>query len=233
MGNALLCCCDRYSKYVMQSLLERGTAPQIRQLMDCLAQNARHLATHEHGCCVIGKSMSTGLLEDRVCIAQAVISVPGLVQSMSSQQGRFVAKALQAVMTKARSIEAEPRQEEKTTVALEGLIDSGPGKKSRRAQKKTSSKTCGGVEESGQKKASSKNSGAAVQKESEARDLLESLRAACVCRSPGTIFEALDRVQKAFSTPWAPPALHIEALQCCEHARQLIWALSIENANYR
>merc|ERR1712176_781995 len=209
LSNALACCCDKYSKYVMQSLLERGTPPQIRQLMHCLAQNARQLATHENGCCVIGKSMSTGLLEDRVCIAQAVVSVPGLVQSMSSQQGRFVARAIQAVMTKAGSTDVEPRRTEKTTVALAGLVDSGPGKNSHRAQKKTSSKTCGGVEEGGQKKASSENSGAAVQKESEARDLLESLRAACVCRSPGNIFEALDRVQKAFSTPWAPPALHI------------------------
>merc|ERR1712157_538352 len=82
LSNALLCCCDKYSKYVMQSLLERGTAPQIRQLMHCLAQNARQLATHEHGCCVIGKSMSTGNLEDRVRIGQAIFTVPGLVQSM-------------------------------------------------------------------------------------------------------------------------------------------------------
>merc|ERR1712187_781833 len=130
LSNALACCCDKYSKYVMQSLLERGTPPQIRQLMDCLAQNARQLATHENGCCVIGKSMSTGLLEDRVCIAQAVVSVPGLVQSMSSQQGRFVARALQSVMTKSRSTDVEPRQKEKTTVALAGLIDPGPGRKS-------------------------------------------------------------------------------------------------------
>merc|ERR1712151_912080 len=109
---------------------------------------------------------------------------------------------------------------------------------SRRAQKKAPSKKCGGAEECGgveegdQKKTSSKHSGAAVQKESEARALLESLRAACVCRSPGKICKALDRVQTAFSTPWAPPALHIEALQSCEHARHLMWALSFENSNY-
>merc|ERR1712176_645558 len=233
LSNALACCCDKYSKYVMQSLLERGTAPQIRQLMYCLAQNARQLATHENGCCVIGKAMSTGLLEDRVCIAQAVFSVPGLVQSMSSPEGRFVARALQAVMTKVGRADVEPRRKEKTTVALAGLLGSGPGKSSRRGQKETSSKKSGGAEESEQKKTSSTNGGAAVQTESEARDLLESLRAACALRSPGNICKALDRAQKAFNAPWASPSLHIEALQCCEHARQLMWALSIETAYYR
>lgn len=235
LSSALVCCCDKYGKYVMQSLLEHGMMPQVRQLMDCLAQNAHRLAAHEHGCCVIGKSMCTGLLEERVRIGEAIYSVPGLVQSLSSAEGRFVARAIQAVMSKAGNACVEPRGQGKTSVAKTGAIHSISGVNSRRGK-------CGGapaqekVEARTQKKSSTKHGkggGASAQKEAEARDLLESLRAACARRNPGKIAKALDRVQRAFSTAWASPALHIEALQCCEHARHLMWALSIEIGNYR
>merc|ERR1712232_997323 len=72
LSDILECSRDKFSKYVMQSLLERGTVPQVRRIMDCLAQNAPKLAVHKHGLCVIGKSMSTGPLDDQVRIAQAI-----------------------------------------------------------------------------------------------------------------------------------------------------------------
>merc|ERR1712084_79649 len=80
----------------------------------------------------------------------------------------------------------------------------------------------------GKKYRRGRGGGYAAQQETEARDLLESLRAACVRRSAPRISKSLDRVLKVFSTTWAPPELHMEALQTCEQARQILWMLSME-----
>merc|ERR1711879_1002458 len=145
-------CCDRYCKYVMQCLLDHGTVPQVRQLMRCLAENARQIAVDVNGCCVVGKAMSAGLREDQVRIGDAITSVQGLLKRMPASQGHFVAKNIQS-----QSTVVDLRGQEKKPSAPIDADGSLAGKTSRRGR--------GG--------------GVAAQHEAEARDLLESLRAAC------------------------------------------------------
>lgn len=210
LSEAVANCCDQYAKYVVQCFLDHGTSSQVRQLTHYLAENVQDIATNPHGCSVLGKAMSVGRREDRVFLSEAISSAPGLLRSISStMQGHFVAKAVHALKPFGTGLKLQ--EQDKRPVA-----ESSTGKKSRKNA--ANRRGSGG--------------GALAQQVAEARDLLESLRAACARRSQPRISKSLDRVQMAFSTPWAPPALQMEALQSCEHARQLLWALSVEKGMY-
>jgi len=212
--NCVANCCHKYSKYAMQCLLEHGTVPQVHNLMNFLAANASQIARDVNGCSVMGKAMSTGLRADQMRVAGAVSAVPGLLKIMAQQkQSHYVAKIICEVMNQAQAVEAITVRGTKTQVvdfpepaATSAGVNPTPDKHRRRG----------------------KGGGKTAQEEAEARDLLESLRAACLRRSPARIAKALQRVQNAFSTPWASATLTLEAAHACEQAHQMMWTLSLQ-----
>jgi len=210
-------CCHKYSKYAMQCLLEHGTVPQVHNFMNFLAANANQIARDPHGCSVMGKAMSTGLRADQVRVAEAVSAAPGLFRFMGQQkQSHYVANIIREVLRQARTVEV-PTDRKTKTLALNRSIEVG------------TTATCIGVNSTvDNKRRRGKGGGKTAQEEAEARDLLESLRAACIRRSPARIAKALQRVQNAFSTPWASPALTQEAANACKQAHQIMWTLSTQ-----
>jgi hypothetical protein len=190
----------------MQCLLEHGTVPQVHQLMEFLVDNASDLARDINGCSVIGKAMSTGLREDQVRVARAVHGVPGLLKIMGqSKHGNYVMKLI-----------------------LKVVQDSAQGPQGQTGPRQGPAAISSGVKSMTDKKGNRGNGGGkAAQAETEARDLLTSLRAACLQRSPARIAKALQRVQHAFSKPISSSLL-MEATHECEQAQQIMWIASME-----
>jgi hypothetical protein len=199
-------CCHKYGKYAMQCLLEHGTTSQVHNLMLFLATNANQIAADPNGCSVIGKAMSTGVRADQVRVAEAVSAVPGLLQIMGqNKQSNHVANIICEVVRQAQAVEAGVVRA--TSNQVGNLPQPAADKQRRRG----------------------KGGGKTAQEEAEARDLLESLRSACLRRSPARIAKALQRVQKTFSTSWTSAALTLEAAQAVDQARQAMETLSMQH----
>lgn len=223
LSDIVTSCCDKYGKYVMQVFLDHATAPQVLQLMNFLAKNAQQVAVDSHGFSIICKALSVGRREDQARIGEAISAVPGLLEHISATQGQFLAKTLQTFQGQHAGACVEPRaplsEDPVAMVVADRSMDtSAGGAGSRRTAAKNFRRGNGG--------------GAAAQREAEARDLLESLRAACARRSIVRIKKALARAQNAFSSQLASPLLQMEALQTCEQAHQLLWTLSLESGKY-
>eukprot|EP00928_Gymnodinium_smaydae_P072805 TRINITY_DN5609_c0_g2_i1.p1 TRINITY_DN5609_c0_g2~~TRINITY_DN5609_c0_g2_i1.p1 ORF type:complete len:697 (+),score=198.37 TRINITY_DN5609_c0_g2_i1:115-2205(+) len=75
--------------------------------------------------------------------------------------------------------------------------------------------------------------GDVAQATAEARDILESLRAACGRRNPHRITKAVRRLELAAMAPGAAPLLLAEAPLACLTARGLLQQLALENAEDR
>jgi len=215
-------CCDKYGKYVMQVLFDHGTALQVRRLMHDLAENAQQVALDSHGFSVICKAMSVGRREDQARIGDAISIVPGLLKHISATRGQLLPKAILALQGQPASAFVEPRlpllENPAAMVVSDNSTDnSRGGKKSRR---------------SAARRPRGNGGGEAAQREAEARDVLESLRAACARRSIVRINKVLERARSVFGSQWAPPVLQMEALHTCEQAHQLVWTLSIEKGKY-
>jgi hypothetical protein len=198
----------------MQCLLEHGTVPQVHRLMQFLVDNASEIGRDPNGCSVIGKAISTGLRADQVRVARAVYDVPGLLKTMGqSKHGHYVMKSILQVV-KQNSV---------------GETATAQGPKVKPGHRQGTAAASSGVDSTTSKERSrGKGGGKTAQEETEVRDLLESLRAACLRRSPARIAKALSRVQNVFSKPIASAPLVMEAAQACEQAQQIMWSLSME-----
>jgi len=200
----------------MQCLLEHGTVPQVRYLMQFLVDNASDLARDTNGCSVIGKAMSTGLRADQVRIANAVHAEPGLLKAMGqSKHGHYVMKVILQTV----------REISDGEVASAGEVAKVQRSKGQTGPCQGRAATSGVIDKNHNR---GKGGGKVAQEETEVRDLLESLRAACLRRSPARITKALQRVQQAFSKPMHSASLLMEAAQVCEQAHQILWNLSME-----
>jgi len=148
--------------------------------------------------------------------SEGVLEEPGLLSTMGqSKQGHYVVKSILQVV-KQNSVR------EKATVQgpkVKPVRRQGPVATSNDADSTTSKDRTRG-----------KGGGKAAQEETEVRDLLESLRAACLRRSPARIAKALQRVQHIFSKPIASASLVKEAAHACEQAHQIMWSLSTERS---
>jgi len=200
----------------MQCLLEHGTVPQVQQLMQFLVDNANVLGRDLNGCSVIGKAMTTGLRADQVRVAKACHAVPGLLKAMGqSKHGHYVMKVILQTV----------REISDGEVASAGEVAKVQRSKGQTGPCQGRAATSGVIDKNRNR---GKGGGKVAQEETEVRDLLESLRAACLRRSPVRITRGLQRVQQAFSKSILTPSLLMEAAQVCEQAQQILWALSME-----
>merc|ERR1712187_289901 len=91
-------CCDKFGNYAMQSLLENGTALQVRQLIHFLGEHVQELVVSCHGCSVLGKAMSVGRKVDQIYLHKAISAVPGVLKIMSSSKKQaFLARAMKTL----------------------------------------------------------------------------------------------------------------------------------------
>jgi hypothetical protein len=142
-------------------------------------------------------------------LASASSSSPKDISSLP-----FIAETTQLIQRQQDVTAVEPRAHLENPFAMASEAPSTGRKNLRRGSAKKARRGSGG--------------GAAAQQETEARDVLESLRAACARRSRARISKAIQRVQNVFSEPWATYALHMEALQSYEEANTLLYTLSLE-----
>jgi len=82
-----------FGNYIMQHILEHGTLAQKHRLCRMLAPVAHTLGLDPYACAVIGKALSHGSPQDRVCIAQALLRVPDLLTTIAcTRHGHITAK---------------------------------------------------------------------------------------------------------------------------------------------
>mmetsp|Transcript_11078 Transcript_11078/g.22938 ORF Transcript_11078/g.22938 Transcript_11078/m.22938 type:complete len:421 (+) Transcript_11078:68-1330(+) len=84
-----------HGNYVMQHLLEYGTARQRHELIHLLTQNAATVGKDSYACEVIVKAIALGAREDQVALARAFLTVPGFGALMArSQRGHASTKLI-------------------------------------------------------------------------------------------------------------------------------------------
>jgi len=99
LADGMALCAHRYGNYVMQHLVVHGSVEQRRRLTGMLAKHAASLGANCYTSAVLIKALSWGPQEDRVALARALLSVPGLFPSMArTRHGRLAAKLLLQVL---------------------------------------------------------------------------------------------------------------------------------------
>lgn len=99
LEDAIGTCLHPYGNYVMQHLLEFGTADQRSLLAGLLRQHIAVVGADPHACAVVGKAMTYGSRLDQVSIARGLLWVPGLIASMArSRHGHVAAKLVLNVL---------------------------------------------------------------------------------------------------------------------------------------
>lgn len=101
LAQATELCVHPFANYVMQHLVEHGTADQASQVADALVRGAPAGACGDfYGCAVVGKVLRLGSRLDRAAVGAALLQVPGLAVSMARQRhGHVAVKALLRVET--------------------------------------------------------------------------------------------------------------------------------------
>jgi len=206
-------CQNRYSTFAMKCLLEHCTASYHHRLIQTLVTHLQDVSTNCNGCSVIYKALTTGAQEDQEALAKAILSTPRVFAQIRASQGELAARlAVQLAQGfEGAEMESECVQESAPSVLQPSLSEPKLMKTGPRARRRGA----GG--------------GAGAQAEAEARDLLESLYAACRRRAPVRITKAMEKIVGSFAAPSTlPPTLINEASQACEQATQVLRSIAAE-----
>lgn len=124
--DAVPLCSHIFAKYVMQHLLEFGTADHISRLTWTLTEHARSLGSDGSGCAVINKALENASGVSQVSLVNALLEEEGLVADMAcSRHGHLAAKlALQLadLPHKLSAVSALAAQEEKLKSSRYGRV---------------------------------------------------------------------------------------------------------------
>lgn len=80
-----------YGNFVMQHLLEHGEPPHRTRIISLLCNDLPGVALDQHGCSVLDKALSYGVLEEQRQLATLVLRTHGLLAEMAKQRGGFAA----------------------------------------------------------------------------------------------------------------------------------------------
>jgi len=210
-------CLNRYGNFVMQCLLEHCTGCQRRRFIQTLITHVQHLGTDVKGCSVIRKALATCVREDQAALANVIVSTPGVCAQLKASQGERLARLA------VKSSNELGRSKMEIECAREAIISACPPLPSEptftNPKERQRRRGAGG--------------GAAAQLEAEARDLLESLQAACRRRAPARITKAMEKIaREIMPSSTLPLALIDEASQAFKQATQVLASSAVSKKKH-
>merc|ERR1712176_834608 len=151
------------------------------------------------------KALSTGSRDAQAVLANVIVSTPEVCRYMKkSKHGKYVHRLAFQVLDACSSLPTSDHVRKQLPPPVYEVSPAVPPHANVK-QGKTNRRGGGG-------------GGLAAQAEAESRDILASLNAACLRRSPVRIQKAMERTHQLLMTPGLSPQLAAEAVQACQTA---------------